>query len=36
MDQYRADNVGSLLRPPYLHDARQQYAAHQLSAREFK
>src|SRR3990172_8890953 len=36
MDPYRADNVGSLLRPAYLHDARRQYAAHQLSAREFK
>lgn len=36
MDQYRADNVGSLLRPRYLQDAREQYAAGQLSTREFK
>jgi 5-methyltetrahydropteroyltriglutamate--homocysteine methyltransferase len=36
MDRYRADNVGSLLRPPYLHDAREKYAAGGISAREFK
>jgi len=36
MDRYRADNVGSLLRPRYLQDAREQYAAGRLSTREFK
>jgi len=36
MDRYRADNVGSLLRPPYLHQAREQHASGQLSFRELK
>ncbi len=36
MDQYRADNVGSLLRPSYLLQARERFAADQLSGREFK
>ena len=36
MDRYRADNVGSLLRPNYLLHAREQYGAGQLSARELK
>jgi 5-methyltetrahydropteroyltriglutamate--homocysteine methyltransferase len=36
MDRYRADNVGSLLRPAYLHQAREQYASGRISAREFK
>ncbi len=33
---YRSDVVGSLLRPSYLVEARQQYEAGQLSAAEFK
>jgi len=33
---YRSDVVGSLLRPAYLIEARQQYEAGQLSAAEFK
>ncbi len=36
MDPYRADNVGSLLRPVYLHQAREQYGLGRISAREFK
>jgi 5-methyltetrahydropteroyltriglutamate--homocysteine methyltransferase len=32
----RADTVGSLLRPPWLKDARERYAAGDLSAAEFK
>ncbi len=33
---YRSDVVGSLLRPPYLKEARRRLAASQLSAAEFK
>lgn len=33
---YRSDVVGSLLRPPYLKQARQRRAAGELSAAEFK
>ncbi len=33
---YRSDVVGSLLRPPYLTEARQKYEAGELSAAEFK
>ncbi len=33
---YRSDVVGSLLRPPYLKAARDQYAAGKLSDKEFK
>ena len=33
---YRSDVVGSLLRPAYLKEARDQYAAHQLSDAAFK
>jgi len=36
MERYRADNVGSLLRPAYLHKAREQYALGRISPREFK
>jgi 5-methyltetrahydropteroyltriglutamate--homocysteine methyltransferase len=36
MERYRADNVGSLLRPAYLHQAREQYASGRIRAREFK
>ncbi len=36
MNPYRADNVGSLLRPAYLHHAREQYALGGVSAFEFK
>jgi 5-methyltetrahydropteroyltriglutamate--homocysteine methyltransferase len=32
----RAEHVGSLLRPPYLLDARDRYAAGELTAAEFK
>jgi len=33
---YRSEVVGSLLRPPYLTEARQQYENGQMSAAEFK
>ncbi len=33
---YRADHVGSLLRPPELLQAREQYQQHQLTADEFR
>jgi 5-methyltetrahydropteroyltriglutamate--homocysteine methyltransferase len=33
---YRSDVVGSLLRPAYLKEARDQYASHQLSDAAFK
>ena len=33
---YRADTIGSLLRPAYLHEARQTWHAGQLSLPEFK
>jgi 5-methyltetrahydropteroyltriglutamate--homocysteine methyltransferase len=36
MERYRADNVGSLLRPAFLHRAREQYASGRMRAREFK
>jgi 5-methyltetrahydropteroyltriglutamate--homocysteine methyltransferase len=36
MESYRADNVGSLLRPEYLHQARQRFAGGEISNREFK
>ncbi len=36
MGRYRADNVGSLLRPAFLHQAREQYASGRIRAREFK
>jgi 5-methyltetrahydropteroyltriglutamate--homocysteine methyltransferase len=36
MERYRADNVGSLLRPAYLHQAREQYASGRIGARDFK
>ncbi|HEY7697607.1 MAG TPA: cobalamin-independent methionine synthase II family protein [Vicinamibacteria bacterium] len=36
MERYRADNVGSLLRPDYLHQARGRYASGDLTAGEFK
>ena len=32
----RVDIVGSLLRPPWLKDARERYAAGEISAAEFK
>ena len=35
MHRYRADNVDSLLRPAYLHHAREQYALGRISASEF-
>lgn len=34
--RYRADTIGSLLRPAYLHEARQTWRAGQLSLPEFK
>ncbi len=34
--RYRAEVIGSLLRPQYLKDARKQWEAKQLSTREFK
>jgi len=36
MHTYRSDVVGSLLRPPYLKEARQHYEAGESSAVEFK
>jgi 5-methyltetrahydropteroyltriglutamate--homocysteine methyltransferase len=36
MERYRADNIGSLLRPAYLHQAREQYASGRIRAGEFK
>jgi 5-methyltetrahydropteroyltriglutamate--homocysteine methyltransferase len=33
---YRAEVIGSLLRPAYLKEARQQWAAGQLGTRDFK
>jgi 5-methyltetrahydropteroyltriglutamate--homocysteine methyltransferase len=33
---YHSEVIGSLLRPPYLHTARQQFEAGQISAAEFK
>src|SRR6266852_6230286 len=36
MQTYRADVVGSLLRPTYLLQAREQYVAGQLPAAQFK
>src|SRR5712692_621483 len=36
MVAYRSDVVGSLLRPPYLKEARRRLAAGELSAAEFK
>jgi len=36
MYTYRSDVVGSLLRPPYLKEARQRYEAGEISAAEFK
>jgi len=35
-NRYHAEVIGSLLRPQYLKDARKQWEAGQLSAREFK
>src|SRR5713226_5590323 len=36
MTAYRSDVVGSLLRPPYLKEARRRLASGELSAAEFK
>ena len=36
MAEYRSDVIGSLLRPAYLKEARQKYAAGALSAAAFK
>jgi 5-methyltetrahydropteroyltriglutamate--homocysteine methyltransferase len=33
---YRSEGIGSLLRPPYLIDARQQYERGEITAAEFK
>ena len=33
---YRAENIGSLLRPAYLHQARQDWQQGQLSLPDFK
>src|SRR3989344_3019406 len=36
MNNYRADVIGSMLRPKYLLEAREQYAAGKMSDVEFK
>src|SRR5258708_19299978 len=36
MSVYRSDVVGSLLRPPYLKEARRRLAAGEMSPAEFK
>ena len=36
MKPYRADNVGSMLRPDYLREARKQRKAGELTQAEFK
>lgn len=33
---YRAEVIGSLLRPGYLKQARKQWENHEISTREFK
>jgi 5-methyltetrahydropteroyltriglutamate--homocysteine methyltransferase len=36
VNRYRADNVGSLLRPAFLHEARESHAAGRISSPGFK
>jgi len=35
-NEYRAEVIGSLLRPEYLKQARQRWEAKQISSREFR